>query len=115
MSDGAKESVELLPCPFCGGENAEILDIAEGPQAGCRLVECYECFASTGGKIAGPAQDQELIAAWNTRAMPTQPNDIEAAIERILSIRNGMTPDLEARAIVRRELAAFAALKEMRN
>jgi hypothetical protein len=33
----------------------------------------------------------------------------EAAIERIISIRNGMTPDPEARAIVRRELAALGA------
>ncbi len=33
----------------------------------------------------------------------------EAAIERIMSIRNGMTPDVEARAIVRRELAALGA------
>jgi len=33
----------------------------------------------------------------------------EAAIERIMSIRNGMTPDMEARAIVRRELAALGA------
>ncbi len=33
----------------------------------------------------------------------------EAAIERIISIRNGMTPDMEARAIVRRELAALGA------
>ena len=33
----------------------------------------------------------------------------EAAIDRIISIRNGMTTDLEARAIVRRELAALGA------
>jgi Lar family restriction alleviation protein len=68
MSRISPVSETLKPCPFCGGKNIEIIDVEEGPQAGCRLVECYECFATTGGKLAGSTQDSDLIHAWNTRS-----------------------------------------------
>lgn len=155
MSDGAKESVELLPCPFCGGDPAITIGVSPRGQKTVDVV-CQDCSATV------PAFcESDAITDWNTRATPPAapaggegeavaywvehpkfgmelsldpPNedaerrgwvakplylaapaqsasghDIEAAIERIISIRNGMTPDLEARAIVRRELAALGA------
>lgn len=68
MTRSSPDGASLLPCPFCGGRNIEIFNVEEGPQAGCRIVECYECFASTGARVAGPTQDDDLIKAWNTRA-----------------------------------------------
>lgn len=76
--------------------------------AGCSARKCPE---------PGEAGVEGSIPSRSTNiATPAQSIDDErereAAIERIISIRNGMTTDPEARAIVRRELAALAALKE---
>lgn len=52
--------MDLLPCPFCGGEAILV------PDDGWFLVRCYslgKCFAENGGETEAKA-----IAAWNRRA-----------------------------------------------
>ncbi len=51
------EPVDLLPCPFCGGE-PRIAGMAED------YVECTECDATVGLDGNNP---EGPIAAWNTR------------------------------------------------
>ena len=161
MSDGAKESVELLNeaeklvAAFDGAMKSQKMngngadaclivmanygDLAVGLLRGLLQLRASPPAAPAGGEgeavaywvehpkfgmelsLDPPNEDAER-RGWVAKplylAAPAQSasgHDIEAAIERIISIRNGMTPDVEARAIVRRELAALAALKEMRN
>ena len=52
------ETVELKPCPFCGGQQ-----IAIAPQAEWWTVICKACGSSCGTCDA----EAEAIAAWNTR------------------------------------------------
>jgi len=54
------ESVELKPCPFCGGNNLESWD---GGEANLHMIECYDCDCSTGNMISL----KYAIEAWNTR------------------------------------------------
>ena len=55
-------SVELKPCPFCGGEA-----IVDGCDDTLWIVICKECNASIGHK----GTEQEAIDAWNRRIEPT--------------------------------------------
>lgn len=55
----------LLPCPFCGADDAQT-DFIEGESY---LVECSACHAETG--ICDSAQ--EAIDAWNRRARTAAP------------------------------------------
>ena len=63
---------ELKPCPFCGGEDIEIVHCEEGCcGAKPRLMEC-KCGCSL---WVSAQNDNEAIATWNTR-----PNDAKAMI-----------------------------------
>jgi len=63
---------ELKPCPFCGGEDIEIVHCEEGCcGAKPRLMEC-KCGCSL---WVSAQNDNEAIATWNTR-----PNDAKAVI-----------------------------------
>jgi len=58
------EAVVLLPCPFCGGNDAEISHCEEGCcGAKPRWVQC-PCGCELGGVWAN---DAEAIASWNRR------------------------------------------------
>ncbi len=52
---------ELLPCPFCGGENAYLWEIVAGWNVVCDNADCA---------VQGPVDFGEsgAIAKWNTRA-----------------------------------------------
>lgn len=53
--------VELLPCPFCGGE-ATIVDIAD-PEYKYYQIRCSECACKTEAKLGL----DNAISAWNRR------------------------------------------------
>lgn len=68
-------ALDLLPCPFCGGEALLICE-TEYPYnktgaafaASCRMMECHGAiFTLAHGLFPTRA---EAIAAWNTRASP---------------------------------------------
>lgn len=67
-----KEALELLPCPFCGGE-AERIDIPTvgsdpelggDPNAGGSCIQCKQCTASTALHFD---RKENLYSSWNTR------------------------------------------------
>lgn len=85
--------LELLPCPFCGGE-AEITVGEQGGQP-TEYVECLGCEALG-----------ESGAAWNRRVRPPLRESTVKTLRRIALIPTsgpacsvGVTPD-EARAIL---------------
>ena len=55
---------ELKPCPFCGGEQDLSLVIDSSRRLGQSSIRCLDCNCS----IWGNEPENELIAAWNTRA-----------------------------------------------
>lgn len=68
-----KEALELLPCPFCGGE-AERIDIPTvgsdpelggDPNAGGSCIQCKQCTASTALHFD---RKENLYSSWNDRA-----------------------------------------------
>ena len=61
------ESIELLPCPFCGGE--AWMCISDAPQI--LRIECRECHAATTSFVADSIGEKEAAAIWNTRHMET--------------------------------------------
>lgn len=70
---------DLLPCPFCGGQ-----DIRDQPMLGGRAVVCRGCGAS----VFGYEPDASLKAAekWNTRlsAQPAEAEAVEVVARAIL-------------------------------
>ena len=57
---------ELLPCPFCGGED---LEIDHAPTYDVRHPDVYEVHCvECGGRGGEGWTEAEAIAAWNTRA-----------------------------------------------
>lgn len=60
---------ELLPCPFCGGEDLETDHIRtyDVDHPDVYEVHCVEC----GGRGGEGWTEAEAIAAWNTRAAVT--------------------------------------------
>ena len=60
---------ELLPCPFCGGEDVEIdhASTYDVHHPDVYEVHCPDC----GGRSGEGWTEDEAIAAWNTRAERT--------------------------------------------
>lgn len=57
---------ELKPCPFCGGNNAMVVDYMHQCNQKRYRVVCPECMAMVD---AGTWQNMNhAIEAWNTRA-----------------------------------------------
>lgn len=61
-----KKGVELLPCPFCGGD-AERFDVQEEDDAnrGSSCIQCKQCVASTALHFD---RKENLVSSWNARA-----------------------------------------------
>lgn len=70
MSDG---SVELLPCPFCGG-SAAIDDTS-----GIFSTDCVDCMASNQRGFGSRA---EAADAWNTRAQSAEITRLKAELAK---------------------------------
>jgi Lar family restriction alleviation protein len=79
-----QEQVQLLPCPFCGGD-AKYEAEGEWQYYDVWSVECRECGASLSGnadmRVSGASAKAEAIAAWNTR------HRIEATAEALEAMR----------------------------
>jgi Lar family restriction alleviation protein len=58
---GLPGEVDLLPCPFCGGDAQT--DFIEGESY---LIECYSRCAKTGSQDC----EQDAVTAWNRRSRP---------------------------------------------
>lgn len=74
---GLPTASTLLPCPFCGG-NPTLFDTSkpvEGASSGDYFLECDGCHLVTNLY----AEDDEAIAAWNTRAPLLSAKSITAA------------------------------------
>lgn len=70
------QEMQLLPCPFCGGE-AERIDIEDGDNYGGSFVHCTVCDAS--GNIEFGFKEN-FISNWNrrTHAKPDTGSAVEA-------------------------------------
>ena len=67
-----KETVDLLPCPFCGASKAvpfsrtcELHSKYDPADRAYPVVRCHGCFVEVAGKDWTPIDT--AIAAWNTR------------------------------------------------
>lgn len=63
--------VELLPCPFCGGDAELFIDPPHRDSAGNRIPRMYgvRCMSSDGIILQTvlTAEKQDAITAWNRR------------------------------------------------
>ena len=59
-------SAELLPCPFCGGDQ---LKISPNKYDGLLRVQCEKCWATS----VTSNQRSTVVTAWNTRAVAQAP------------------------------------------
>lgn len=57
-------SVELKPCPFCGGDEVTIGSFGSSCVEPQHYVSCEECDGATVNHVS----EGEAIAAWNRRA-----------------------------------------------
>lgn len=82
-----KEALE--PCPFCGGNGKMIHPMSpwtkegygpDGSRITCERLDC----SGVGKACYGPNQDDEAIAAWNTRATLQPSGERRDAIARII-------------------------------
>lgn len=69
------QPIQLLPCPFCGGEATfgfvAHTDREDDPNAGGEFVDCSQCQASTAlvFPLKGDVK-RELAERWNRRIGP---------------------------------------------
>ena len=78
------EQAELLPCPFCGGDELAHGWSSPGMDGSMHTgsVECHSCNAMV---YAGT--EAEAIAAWNRRATPkSSEGELLRALQTIASI-----------------------------
>ena len=79
MVDGTSEHSDLLPCPFCGGGEPEL--VSDGISAPCDVwVQCVDCQAQGPATRVGCRDEEEdeedidleaeAIELWNTRTAP---------------------------------------------
>ena len=73
-----RETNELLPCPFCGGEAETFNPFDAIPGTWC--VICRECASCNGFEQTEP----EAIEAWNTR-VDEKPSDTCSSIDYMLN------------------------------
>lgn len=69
MSEMTSGLVELLPCPFCGGEKIFVGIIRDGSEVCCANFKCLATVTAH-----HPNGKSKAIAAWNARApLPAPP------------------------------------------
>lgn len=69
-------NVELLPCPFCGGDATTWCDSAGDRGADRMTVMCVDCEAEA--PYVDTSVEGKAIAAWNRRASGWIPTDTRA-------------------------------------
>jgi len=98
---GAVEAVELLPCPFCGSDETSHGFVNAGMIMG--NCECHACNACIWAET-----EAEAIAAWNTRATPSDQEKRISELEReIIRLHGKLHPagsavDLHTMSILER-------------
>jgi Lar family restriction alleviation protein len=70
LTDIHNSKINLLPCPFCGGE-AERIDIPDKDDGDCNAggscIQCKNCLASTALYFD---RKENLVSLWNKRTTP---------------------------------------------
>lgn len=69
------QKVELLPCPFCGSDDIVVGSHecrGDGPDQFPQDVVCMNCPAGFCGHDFRGQGTNAVIAAWNSRHVPTQ-------------------------------------------
>lgn len=62
--------IELLPCPFCGGTNLEVMHAVDKEGAFDWKISCADCQPLH-------ETEAEAVAAWNRRAELEEPIEYE--------------------------------------
>jgi len=127
----SQSDVQLLPCPFCGGE-ARLWPVVMPFDADCDAitVQCSQCDAigadvlvaqDVHGQSDLPDLEAEARAIWNTRTLPRDPQGLVEALRRISGgtytyLENGLRaaipiPARQAQEIASAALAAWEAGK----
>jgi len=74
-----RESVTLLPCPFCGEDQPSLNEPSQHWPRG--TINCPGCMAMLPGEIGGPAREQELVNCWNTRVPKWEPVEVDGEFD----------------------------------
>lgn len=75
-------SVELLPCPFCGGSDV-------GLNSQSIYITCRTCDAD--GPWNELSEEEEAIAAWNRRALTEPAGGEVERVARVARVARAMT------------------------
>jgi len=115
-----KDSAVLLPCPFCGGQCAQLV-IDQGDKWAHYEPSCLEVRTSYNVSDNAPWR-AEAIAAWNTRQPQTDALKVAALVEASEGLKQDLLNraewDDDAKAVCAgagawfRFTEALAALKE---
>jgi Lar family restriction alleviation protein len=84
MSDDVKE-LQLLPCPFCGGQ-PELCELGEDEpdNAGGWVVQCVGCQASSRVHFSVKEDARpHVISAWNARTAADEAAEVERLREAL--------------------------------
>lgn len=90
---------ELLPCPFCGGENISAGETLTTDIAGETVTQsvCMDCGAAGSGTALADGEidygDLKAIAAWNKRAQSQQPAAAPVSGDVALPVPKHRGPD----------------------
>jgi hypothetical protein len=86
---------ELLPCPFCGGEDitsSYITGMASEWKVWCGKCHCYRCEPFSAGQESRNKAKAKAAEAWNTRlasSTPTPSRELARATAAIEAIMDG--------------------------
>jgi len=102
-----QSKIDLLPCPFCGGE-AERIDIEDGDNAGGSCIHCTRCDACSNVEFEFK---EHFISNWNRRALPNAVEVLTRAVRDYLIDCDDQGAPVEAFADHRSKMrSAIAAI-----